>query len=473
MKVLKPTHIHHIKRGAHHVSWFIVGFLFAFFVLVSLFLIYFQFAFANRAIPGVFVGNVYVGKKTQNEIKNIFDQKNEKIENTTFRLSIDQNIATISAKDLEIGYNSSLMADQALSVGKGSDVISNLYIILKSYLSGTFLPSSYTQNTEKLTNLLAPIQKSVYKEPVNAQFSVQNNRVATFKQSQNGQTINYEKLQEQIEKFVPGIVRSIDNQVIILTIPLSVLKPALTTEKANSFGIVEEIGRGTSLFAHSIPGRIHNVALAASRINGVLVAPGETFSFVKNLGDVTAYTGYQQAYVIINGKTVLGDGGGVCQVSTTLFRAILNAGLPIVERTAHAYRVGYYEQDSPPGLDATVYYPSVDLKFKNDTGKHILIVADTDLNNLRLTFTLYGKKDGRQVSMTTPVILSQTPAPETKYQDDPTLPKGELKQLDFAAAGAKVTFSRTVTRDGKVLTNDTYNSSYQPWAAVFLRGTKE
>ena len=193
MQLLKDSQAKHVKRGIHHVSWFFVGFFFAFFVLVSIFLFYFQFTFADKVIQGVFIDNVYVCKKTQAEINDIFDKKNAKIENTVFRLTTEEDTATISAKELGIGYNSKLVADQALSVGKSSNVISNLYLILKSYLSGTFLPSSYTQHTDALTTLLAPTQKQIYKAPVDAQFTVQDNRVITFKESQNGQTINYEK----------------------------------------------------------------------------------------------------------------------------------------------------------------------------------------------------------------------------------------------------------------------------------------
>ena len=193
------------------------------------------------------------------------------------------------------------------------------------------------------------------------------------------------------------------------------VKPVLTTDKANTFGIKELIGSGTSLFKDSMDSRVYNINLASQRLNGILVAPNETFSFDKALGDISAFTGYKQAYVIANGRTVLGDGGGVCQVSTTFFRALLNAGLPIVERHAHAYRVGYYEEDSPPGLDATIYSPTVDLKFRNDTGNYILIQSVINLSQDRLTFFLYGKKDGRTVVMTNPVITSQTPPPPPLY----------------------------------------------------------
>jgi vancomycin resistance protein YoaR len=251
------------------------------------------------------------------------------------------------------------------------------------------------------------------------------------------------------------------------------LKPKISTDKVNNLGIRELIGTGTSLFQHSIPGRIYNVTLASSRLNGILVAPGEVFSFNNALGDVSAFTGYKQAYVIQNGRTVLGDGGGVCQVSTTLFRSVLNAGLPVIERTAHAYRVGYYEEDSSPGLDATVFSPSPDLKFKNDTKNYILIQTVVDPDTLRLTFYLYGTKDGRQVTISTPAVSNQTPPPPDLYQDDPTLPVGEIKQVDFSAWGANVYFTRQVVKNGKTIISETFNSNYRPWQAIYLRGTKQ
>jgi len=117
-----------------------------------------------------------------------------------------------------------------------------------------------------------------------------------------------------------------------------------------------------------------------------------------------------------NGKTVLGDGGGRLPVSTTLFRALLDAGLLITERHAHAYEVSYYSLDSPPGMDATVFGPAVDLKFKNDTGHYILIQSNADLDNYALTFELYGTKDGRTVSIMKPVISNMVAPPPDLYQ---------------------------------------------------------
>ena len=462
----------HVVHKGKPVFWFTVGVLFACFCLASLALLYFKIAFKDHIIPGVFIGNIYVGEKTPDEVEKIFTEKNKKTMETKITIRYEDTVATTSAKELNIGYNANLMRKQAESIGKSPDIFSNVYYIINSYLNGTNLSPSFTLDVDKLNTILDPIQKQIYIEPVDALFQVENNRVVAFKKSSDGRIMDMDAIKNDLGDHLEAISEGKEKE-LSLTIRVKTLKPTVTTEKANNFGIVEEIGQGTSLFQHSIPNRIDNVVLAASKINGILVAPNEIFSFDKYLGDVSKSTGFKQAYVIQNGKTVLGDGGGVCQVSTTLFRALLNAGLPITERNAHAYRVGYYEEDSPPGIDATVFYPSVDLKFKNDTGNYILIQSAVDLDTLRLTFVLYGKRDGRVETLTTPVVTNQIPAPETQYQDDPTLPKGTLKQIDFSAPGATVVFSRTVTRNGETLIHDTYRSVYQPWRAVFLRGTKE
>jgi len=209
-----------------------------------------------------------------------------------------------------------------------------------------------------------------------------------------------------------------------------------------------------------------------SKFKGILVPPNEEVSFNNILGDVSSLTGYKAAYVIKDGKTVLGDGGGVCQVSTTLFRALLDAGLPITERRAHAYRVGYYEQGFPPGLDATVYYPTTDLKFKNDTPAYILIQPTINLTDLSLVFEIYGTDDGRVATTTKPVITSQTAPPPDLYVDDPTLPLGTIKQIEHKAWGAKVIFDYKVTRGEETLIDQKFVSNYRAWQAVYLRGTK-
>jgi vancomycin resistance protein YoaR len=239
------------------------------------------------------------------------------------------------------------------------------------------------------------------------------------------------------------------------------------------YGIYSLLGEGSSKYAGSISSRIHNLTLAAERTSGVLVPPNGIYSLNNAIGEISAATGYNSAYIISKGRTVLGEGGGVCQTSTTLFRAVLNAGLPVVSRYPHAYRVSYYEQDSGPGLDASIFQPSVDFQFKNDTPNYILVQAYPDPTNVSLIFRIFGTPDGRTVEMTTPIITSQSAPPAPFYQDDPTKPKGYLSQIEHAAWGATVKFSRTVKRGDEVISDDTFVSNYQPWRAIYIRGTKE
>jgi vancomycin resistance protein YoaR len=327
-------------------------------------------------------------------------------------------------------------------------------------------PNQQLLDREKIDSYLKSLSSEVDQPVKEGQFQFDSNtkRVTAFVPSQEGRALDKEKLVSLINLALNG--QGSKN----IELPVKIVSPKITTDSVNNLGIKELIGKGVSNFAGSIPNRAYNVGLTATKINGVLIAPGETFSFINTVGDPTGANGFKQAYVIKEGRTVLDDGGGVCQDSTTLFRAVLNAGLPIIERTAHAYRVGYYEQGFPPGLDATTYYPTVDFKFKNDTNSHILIQAYT--SGTTLTVDLYGTPDGRVSSVTTPIISSQTAPPPELRQDDPTIPKGVVKQVDWAAWGANVSFKRTVTRNGETLVDETWRSNYKPWQAIYLVGTQ-
>ncbi len=328
---------------------------------------------------------------------------------------------------------------------------------------------SYSE--KNLSDLVSNVESSVDQEAHEATFIFANGKVTEFSPPVNGIYVDKNQLIEKLKESLRTLETS-DKDIVEVSVPISTIEPKSKISDTNDLGITELIGSGKSRFLHSILSRVHNIVLATSRINGLLVKPGETFSFNGALGDVSKFTGYQEAYIIENGKTILGDGGGVCQVSTTLFRAALNTGLPIISRTAHAYRVGYYEQDSAPGLDATVYSPSPDLKIKNDTGNYILIQARADLNTYTLYFDLYGTSDGRKAIISRPIVTDQTPPLPDEYTDDPTLPVGQIKQVDFQAPGAKVKFDYTVIRDGQTIFAKTFNSEYESWSNKFLRGTK-
>jgi vancomycin resistance protein YoaR len=257
------------------------------------------------------------------------------------------------------------------------------------------------------------------------------------------------------------------------TVPLSLVSspPAIATEDAPSLGIVELIGEGVTSFAGSSAARVQNIGVGAAQFDGLLIPPGETFSFNHYLGDVTAEQGYEESIIIWGNTTRADVGGGLCQVSSTAFRAAFWAGLPITERWPHAFRVSYYEP--PLGMDATIYSPSVDLKWVNDTGHHILIHTHVDEANHTLAFRFYGTNPGRTVEMDGPHESNPVGHGPAVRRDDPTLPKGQTKQIEWAKDGLDVTVNRIVKENGAEVRRDIFFSRYRPWQAVYLVGTKE
>ncbi len=331
-------------------------------------------------------------------------------------------------------------------------------------------PGDTATDRERLLEYIEGVAESLNREATDAKFEYQEGRVTEFAPSKDGIKISVEATSNEFQEGMKQLIEG-EEQNINIEIQAERTSPQVTMDKINELGIKKRIGRGESYYAHSIPNRVYNVGLAAERINTALVPPGEEVSFNKLVGEVSAATGYRSAYIISQGRTVLGDGGGLCQVSTTLFRAAMNAGLPILERWGHSYRVSYYEQNSKPGIDATVIAPSKDFRFKNDTPGHILIQTINDPKKLHLIIEIYGTSDGRVATVTEPKVWGITPPLPTIYQDDPSLPTGTMKQVDWATGGARTSFEYKVMRNGETLQDQTFSTVYRPWAAVFLRGT--
>ncbi len=423
----------------------------------------------GKVYPNIVIDGVPFGSKTPQEVEEYWKNQNIPFASSVFEFKFENEIATISGTSLDLGYDATLSATQAYAMGRSGHWFGDL--TTKFFRGKIHITPYFRWKTdlvhEALNNLSARIDIPVQE----ALFQFDAGRVTAFRASRDGRALHKAEALSRFDEAVKALPHA-PTYHIVISLPVYKVEPTATTEKANSFGINELIGRGYSEFQGSIPGRIHNVALAASRLNGVLIPPGDTFSFNDAVGDISAATGYQSAYIIKEGRTVLGDGGGVCQVSSTMFRAALNAGLPIAERQAHAYRVHYYEEGGfKPGLDATVFSPSVDLKIKNDTPAHILIQTKTDTKKFTLTFELYGTSDARSSEITNHVVWGESPPPPPLYQDDPTLPSGVVKQVDWAAWGAKASFNYRVTRGNETLQDTTFVSNFRPWQAVYLKGT--
>lgn len=430
--------------------------------------------FKNKVYPKVYIDNVDFGGKTKKEVQNYYDKKSKPLNNLSITVIFEnQPVATLSGSAIGLKYDGQTAAERAYLIGRSKFLLPRIYQKFVSLTNLTRFDFTSTIDYDKLlvgekTDLL----KEHYDFPAkNALFKFENGRVISFRKEEKGREIIKESFLSDFDNLVQSLKNKPKNAILI--VKPKVIEPEITLTSLNNYGIEELISEGRSDFSHSIPERIHNVILAASKFNGVLIPPGKTFSFNETIGDISSLTGYKPAYIIKDGKTVLGDGGGVCQVSTTLFRAALNAGLPIVERYPHAYRVIYYENDMKPGYDATVFSPSVDLKIKNDTPAHILIETEVDNINNLLFFRFYGKKDERRVEVGDAYVWDVVPPPEARFQEDPTLKKGVVKQVDFPAWGGKSTFNYKVYKQGKLAIDEKFYSSYRPWQAVFLVGSTD
>jgi len=428
----------------------------------------------NKVYPNVSVNNINFGKKNIEEVAAYLDKKNQELKEVKMSIIYeDQGIATFSGQQLSLGYDSTQAANLAFQMGRSKNFPQKIYEQLLLFFNlrviNIRVPINYDQSY--LRDYITTVEEEYGYPAKNALFKFENGKVVSFRQEEFGKKIKGEDFINEIIQVIGSFENEISDRKIILKD--EVIKPEITLAAANEFGIEELIGEGKSNYSHSIPERIHNVILGASKFNGILISKNKVFSFNEALGDVSSLTGYKPAYIIKDGKTVLGDGGGICQVSTTFFRAALNAGLPIIERHAHAYRVGYYENDNKPGFDATVFGPTVDLRVKNDTPTDILVETETDQDNNLLYFRFYGKKDDRKVELSTPVLYDVQPPPPDVYQDDPTLKRSVVKQIDFAAWGGKASFNYKVTRGTEILIDGNFLSVYRPWQAVYLRGTAD
>ncbi len=263
-----------------------------------------------------------------------------------------------------------------------------------------------------------------------------------------------------------------------IALQFDTLNPAVTDDMTGEeLGITELIRKETSFFYGSDAARVQNIETASAQFYGLLVAPGETFSMVDALGDISLENGYAEALIIYGDQTIQGVGGGVCQVSSTLFRAAFMYGYPIVERHAHAYRVGYYEYDETGvknpnyiGLDATVYVPIVDLKFTNDSPYWLLMETYVYRGSQSLVWKFYSTSDGRTVDWDTTGLVNIIKQPDPLFRENEDLAENEVKKVDYGVDGGDVTIARTVFKDGEVYFTDTFYTHFQAWQEVWEYG---
>ncbi len=380
------------------------------------------------------------------------------------------NLTTQINLDIEPQEPMVTAAEAALAASQAKEIVSKPVTLLGDGVSYTITPavlSSWLKVTPAAPKSLVTIEnfipvqsdynfldpnkvflyvdslaKNIDKPAVNAQLTTNNGQVAVATPEQIGQTVDRKDAIAQIQAAVIG------DRTAKLTI--DTVQPDIRTDNLASLGITELVSTGWTDFSGSPANRLHNIQTGAARFNGILIKPGEDFSFNTALGNVDASTGYLPELVILADKTVPEYGGGLCQVSSTAFRAALNAGLPILERHAHAYPVGYYK---PYGVDATIYLPTPDLRFTNDTGKYILI--QTRIVGNKLYFDFYGTK--KPVTIKFSGNADATGAVDAVEKVTPTLSEQGLRgRGSFTAVFYRHIYDST----GKMTDDDKFTSKY-------------
>lgn len=315
---------------------------------------------------------------------------------------------------------------------------------------------------------LADIASAIETEARDARFIVENGRVSEFVGAQNGVSVNREELRTRLADAVRGTSEP------RVEIPTDVVEPTVATADVNDLGIDEALGVGTSNYRGSPTNRVKNIRNGVRLLNGLLIPPGDTFSLLAALKPFESNNGYLPELVIKGDKIEPEIGGGLCQIGTTTFRAVMNSGLPVTQRSNHSLVVSYYNDPSNgnPGTDATIYDPAPDFQFTNDTGHYVLFQAEMDEANTELRFTFWGTRDGRMGSYSPPVVqrwIGVGDAVETETLD---LAPGERK-CQSAHVGADTSFVYTVVKPDGTTEETTFASHYRPLPEICLVGVEE
>lgn len=331
-------------------------------------------------------------------------------------------------------------------------------------------PSQYQLFLDEnaIRHWLNTIAGQIYKAPQNARFYFDDytRQLVLVEPHIPGRELNIDATVAQISQQAKTVNRSVP------FIVQEIVPEVHAAATAESLGITELITATTTYFYGSPPERKHNIARAAAQFFGIVIAPGEEFSFNRYLGDVTEEAGFTNGLIIIGGRTIEGVGGGVCQVSTTIFQAAFWSGFPIRERLEHGYRVHYYDDGEGAGMDATVFDPYVDFRFVNNTPYHLLIENYYNETYESLTFKFYSTSMGRTVIKSGPFVENVVPPNPDVWEYNSNLASGEIKQVDWAVEGARVTVTREVyNKNGELMYGlEYFISNYIPWQNIYQYG---
>lgn len=343
-------------------------------------------SFANSKItPGVYVGNINLGGLTREQAREQLVLMENNLAQCPVLIEHGDDTWTLKAGSLGVALDSEKMLQKAAAVGHTGSFIYQWRERRQVKKTGDRIQPELSTDWDVLKKKILAEMGQVIVEPVDAGFRVTPSDQVEIVPAKTGTSIDFNVLAEEIEQRVTGVIFK-NEEISAVNLPVVTVQPQRTTADVEAMQINGRIAQYSTQFDTGQEGRTYNITVAAAALDGVLLAPGEDFSFNRVVGPRSTETGYKSANVIINNELVPGIGGGVCQVSSTLYNAVLLANLKIIERSNHTLPVSYV----PMGQDATVVYGATDFKFTNNKESYIYIKSIVEGNTI--TFKVYGNQ---------------------------------------------------------------------------------
>lgn len=414
----------------------------------------------NLIYPGLSIEGIDMSGKSLVEAKEILESEYGKvILKKQVNIASDNKVYTIDYSKLDAKYNINSIVEEALTYGKNLNLIKKYEIIKNPVERQLELEFSYDGN--HVQQVIELMEKEINKKPVNAKVEMVSSGKFKVTNDVKGYRLQSDQLKDAILDSINGEL----GENINIKAPIEELTAAVTADKLAQ--IDTKISTFTTNYQTSSVERAYNIELSTKAINGTVLMPGDTFSFNDIVGERTAARGYREAPVIIGNKIESGLGGGICQVSSTLYNAILKTGLKSTQRVHHTLPSSYV----PLGLDATVDWGNIDYRFKN-TFEHPIFIEGY-VRDRNLYFNLYSKSDltVRTYNITNEVY--ETVNATVKTIDDPNLPVGQTVIEQKALNGFKVKVTRSIYENGNLISSEVIsNDFYQPVQGIIKKGTK-
>lgn len=413
----------------------------------------------NKFYPKTSIYGIDVSGKTKEEASKLIEEHTKFILEKKINVKYNGRVFTLDYGALDPKHNIENVIGEAYRYGKDAGDFEKAKIIKSSVEKKYDLNFGF--NDKGIDDFLDNLEKEIYKEPTNATLKMISSGNFEVKKETLGERLK----KEEMKNAIVSKINDLREETVEIDAIIEHINPTVTAEALNKVDSL--ISSFSTNFSSSQAGRAANVEIATKQIDGVLLMPGETFSFNERTGSRTAAKGYQAAPVIVKNKLEDGLGGGVCQVSTTLYNAVIRANLKSVERRNHSLAPAYVQ----PGFDATVS-DYIDYKFKNTLDFPVYIEGYT--KGRQVIFNIYsnGSLKSTKYELINEVY-EKTPA-ETQQIDDPTLPKGTVKEEESPHTGYKVKVYLVAKKNGRELSKEIIsNDTYKKVDGIIKIGTME